>query len=526
MATPSALPTRAPTLTAVQRLTIVATGLGMFMVFLDALVVNVALPDIQDEFGVGESGAQAVVTAYSVGMAVTIMWSATLADLRGRRRVYLGAAVVFCLASITCGVSANFSVLVVGRAVQGLAAGPITVASLALVSAAFSDKKERTRAIGFWTGIGAVGTALGPTVGGILTEELGWRSVFLVNVPVGVLLVILTLTGVRESRDPAERTFDYAGQALFGVAVAAFAAGLIIAPRNGWLSFSVILLFATTVIGLAVFARHELGADDPMMDLRLFVNHSYRLALIGLFVIFFVAYGALLIITQFFQNVRGYSAIDAGLLILPFAIGFAVMSPLVGKLIARIGQRPTVLLGLSLATIGMMSSAIGLGVSPWLASLSMLPVSVGSAMTLVALTGLSMASVAPDKSGMASGLMSTQRAIGSTTGYALFGSILALWLDARLGDALTSIVPDDAQRDAVTSSIVDQANPTAFIAEVGPRNPISVATASNKAQIIAAADDVFVRGMQAAIGVGVVVLVLTLVAVWRGFPRDEPDADE
>jgi EmrB/QacA subfamily drug resistance transporter len=513
-------------MTPVQRVTIVAAGLGMFMVFLDALVVNVALPDIQDEFGVGESGAQAVVTAYSVGMAITIMWSATLADLRGRRRVYLGAAIVFCLASITCGVSANFSVLVVGRAVQGLAAGPITVASLALVSAAFTDRTERTRAIGFWTGIGAVGTALGPTVGGILTEELGWRSVFLVNVPVGVLLVLLTISGVHESRDPSDRTFDYGGQALFGVAIAAFAAGLIIAPRNGWLSLSVILLFVTTVVGLAVFARHELAIGDPMMDLRLFTNHSYRLALIGLFVIFFVAYGALLIITQFFQNVRGYSAIDAGLLILPFAIGFAVMSPLVGKLIARIGQRPTVLLGLSLATIGLLVNMIGLGVSPWLASFSMLPVSVGSAMTLVALTGLSMASVPTNKSGMASGLMSTQRAIGSTTGYALFGSILALWLDARLDDALAPTISDASQRADVTSAIVDQANPTAFIAEVGPRNPISFATAASRGQIIDVADDVFVHGMQLALAIGVVVLALTLLAVYRGFPSDERDPDD
>jgi EmrB/QacA subfamily drug resistance transporter len=521
MATSDVQSTRPEAMTGLQRLTIVATGLGMFMVFLDALVVNVALPDIQDEFDVGESGAQAVVTAYSVGMAVTIMWSATLADLRGRRRVYVVAAIVFCAASTLCGIAANFSVLVVGRAIQGLAAGPITVASLALLSAAFSSHRARTRAIGFWTGIGAVGTALGPTVGGILTEELGWRSVFLINVPVGVALVVLTLSGVQESRDPSERTFDYAGQALFGVAIAAFAAGLILAPRDGWLSIAVIALFLTTVVGLAVFARHELGTDDPMMDLRLFTNHSYTLALIGLFVIFFNAYGALLIITQYFQNVRDYSAMDAGLLILPFAIGFAVTSPLVGRLIARIGQRPTVLLGLVLTTIGMFAAGIGLQASPWLTSFSMFPVSVGSAMTLVALTGLSMASVAPEKSGMASGLMSTQRALGSTTGYALFGSILALWLGARLDDALASTVPDAAQRDAVTEAIVDQANPTAFIAEVGPKSPISVATAADHAQIVDVADDVFVDGMQVALAVGVVVLVVTLIAVWRRFPRDE-----
>ncbi|MDX2382217.1 MAG: MFS transporter [Acidimicrobiia bacterium] len=505
-----------------QRLTIVATGLGMFMVFLDALIVNVALPEIQSDFGVGESGAQAVVTAYSVGMAVTIMWSATLADLRGRRRVYIAAAIIFCAASVLCGLAPNFDLLVVGRTVQGLAAGPITVASLALLSAAFTDDTKRARAVGLWTGIAAIGTALGPTLGGILSDAFGWRSVFLVNVPVGVVLVLLTLSVVEESRDPSERTFDYGGQVAFGIGVATFAAAIIAAPRQGWLSPLVVVLFGIAVISMGIFVRRERRIADPMMDLELFNDGLYSLSIATMFVFFFMGYGMLLIVTQYFQNVRGYSALEAGLLILPFSLGFVTMAPNAARVSRRIGRRTAIILATVGEAVGLTIVAIGLSYEPWVVGVGMLIVSLCNALAIVPLTALSMSTVTPDKSGMASGIMGTQRALGSTTGYAVMGSILALWVGRSLDNRLTTVVPDAGERDEISTLIVDQANPSAFIAEIGPSQPLGVVDATEESEILQIADDVFITGMQVSLGVGVTILVVTLIALLTRFPADEP----
>jgi EmrB/QacA subfamily drug resistance transporter len=508
-------------MTARQRLTIIATGLGMFMVFLDALIVNVALPDIQSEFGVGEAGAQAVVTSYSVGMAVTIMWSATLADLRGRRRVYLGAAIVFCSASLLCGISPNFTILVIGRAIQGLAAGPITVASLALLSAAFADDNKRTRAVGLWTAVGTIGTAIAPTIGGVLVDEVGWRSIFFVNLPIGVLLVALTLAFVSESSDPSDRTFDYGGQVFFGVAIATFAAGVIAAPRAGWLSFQVLSLFAVAAISIVVFIARERRADDPMMDLGLFVNRVYSMALSTLFVLFFVGYGVLLIVTQFFQNVRGFSAMKAGLLILPFALGMMFMAPLAGRICERIGRRSAILIALGAMVGGLVIIGVGLSVEPWIVSLGLFVAALANSLAVVPLTGLSMSSVTPDKSGMASGIMGTQRAIGSTTGYAVMGSVLAVWVGANLDDELVGTVSDASEREAISNAIVDQANPSAFVAELGPGQPEGVAVPSEQAEILSIADDVFVTGMQASLAVAIGLVVVTLITAKFVLPREQ-----
>ena len=217
-----------------QRVTLIATGLGLFMIFLDALIVNVALPDIQREFNVGEAGLQWVVAAYSLGMAIFIMSAATLADLHGRRLWYLAGIGVFTLASIACGLSPTLEFLNLARAVQGVAAATANVTSLALVSAAFPDPKQKARAIGIWTAIASVGTAVGPTLGGFLVEHIGWRSIFLVNVPVGLLVVWLTWRYVAESRDGRPRSFDIGGQLLFMVTVGALAEAVIEGPKAGW----------------------------------------------------------------------------------------------------------------------------------------------------------------------------------------------------------------------------------------------------------------------------------------------------
>ena len=251
-------------------MSLVATGLGLFMIFLDALVVNVALPQIQRDYAVGEAGLQWVVAAYSLGMAVFIMTGATLADLHGRRRVYLFGIAVFTLASVACGLAPSLEFLNVARGVQGMAAAAANVTSLALVSAAFPEPKSKARAIGIWTAIASLGTAIGPTLGGLMVEHWGWRSVFLINVPVGITVVWLTLRFVAESRDERPRTLDPVGQLLFIAAVGTFAYAVIAGPQAGWLSGRIVALFVLAALATFAFVRWERRSADPMMDISLF----------------------------------------------------------------------------------------------------------------------------------------------------------------------------------------------------------------------------------------------------------------
>src|SRR5262249_33627283 len=226
-----------------QRFTLAATSLGLFMIDLDALIVNVALPVIQSDFNVGESGLQWVVTAYSLGMTIAIMSAGTLADLYGRRKLYLAGIALFTAASAACGMASSLEALHLARGIQGVAAATVNVTSLALVSAAFPDPKLKSWAIGIWTAIASTAIAIGPTLGGVMVQWTGWRSIFMVNVPVGLVGLALTRRFVAESQDGRPRTFDIPGQLLFMIAVGAFAFAVIEGPKAGWLSVPLLTLF-------------------------------------------------------------------------------------------------------------------------------------------------------------------------------------------------------------------------------------------------------------------------------------------
>jgi EmrB/QacA subfamily drug resistance transporter len=501
------------------RLTLVATGLGLFMIFLDALIVNVGLPSIQASFAVGEAGLQWVVAAYSLGMAVFIMSAATLADLHGRRLWYVIGIVVFTIASVVCGLAPSLDVLNWARGVQGVAAATANVTSLALVSAAFPDPRDKARAIGIWTAIASVGTAVGPTLGGFLVEHWGWRSIFLVNVPVGLAVVFLSLRFVKESRDERPRTLDLAGQALFMITVGALAYAVIEGPKAGWSSPGILALFATAAAGCALFIWVERRHQDPMMDVTLFADSGYALAIATICAVFFSIYGMLLLTTQFLQNVRGFTPEQTGLIILPFSVAVTVVSPLVGRVVGRFGTRPPILLGLASLIAGLIVLAIAGHASAVLVLVGLGLAGIGGALCLTPITTIAMTSVPPQRAGMASGIMSAQRAIGSTVGFAVLGSVLAAWLNATLEPDLASVLPDPAERQAVARTIVQNANPRAHVAEMGPGRPIAHPDAATRARIVAVADADFVAGIRIGLMVAVALLAAVLAVGWKWFPR-------
>lgn len=509
-------------MTTTQLGTLLATGLGLFMIFLDALIVNVALPDIRRDFGGGESSLQWVVTAYSIGMAVSMMTWATTADRWGRRRVYLGGLVVFTLASVACGVAPTAWFLDASRAVQGLAAAAVNVTSLALLSAAFDDRAAKARAIGIWSAIAASGIAVGPTLGGVLAEEIGWRSVFLVNVPFGIVAVVLTLRWVAESRDPVTRSLDRLGQVLFVVAVGGFAYGVIEAPHRGWTSPSVLAAWGALALGGAAFAAHELRAREPMMDLRLFSRPRYALANATVFVGLFTMYGMLLVVNQWWQGVRAHSVLVTGLLLVPLALVQMVFAPLAGRWVPRFGARRLLVAGMAILVAGLTLQIVGIA---WLGPLVVVGVSImgaGQALSITPATTVAMAAVPEDRAGMASGIMSAQRALGSTAGYAVLGSVLAAWLTASLGGTLLDAVPDPTERRAVVQAVADNADPRSHAAEVVAAGEPPAEQRARVEEVRELAEDDFSRGVQLALAVAGAMVLVVLVVDWRFMGADPP----
>jgi len=506
-------------MTRTQRYTLAATGLGLFMIFLDALIVNVALPSIQRDFGVGESGLQWVVTAYSLGMAVAIMSAGTLADMFGRKRLYLAGIALFTASSIGCGLAPSLDILNASRAIQGVAAATVNVTSLALVSAAFADPKQKAWAIGIWTAIASTAMAIGPTLGGFLVQHGGWRLIFHVNVPVGLVVLFLTARFVQESRDGRTRRFDVPGQLLFVVAVGALAYAVIEGPRSGWGSPEILGLFVVTAAALVGFVLVERKSSDPMMDLTLFRDRTYSLAIVTIFTVLFAVYGMLLVITQYLQNVRGFSPTQAGLLLLPYSVTCTLVSLRAGKLTGIVGSRRLILAGLVSQMLGFSVLIAGMGWSTPVVVLGLVFSSLGSSLCLTPITTLAMTAVPPERAGMASGIMSAQRALGSTVGFAVLGSVLAASLTATLAAHLARALPDPVERREVADTIIGNANPRAYTAEIGPGRPIDHMDPATRAAILAAADVDFVEGIRRSLVTAIVLLALVFAFGFAGFPR-------
>jgi EmrB/QacA subfamily drug resistance transporter len=503
--------------TARQRLTLLATGIGLFMIFLDATIVNVALPDIQKDFGAGEQGLQWVVAAYSLTMAMFIMSAATQADRSGRRKVFIIGTAIFAAASALCAVAPDLFILNVGRGIQGVGAATVNVASLALVSAAFPDPRKKARAIGIWTGIASVGLAIGPTVGGFLTESVGWRSIFLVNVAIGAACIVMVRAWVDESRDPNAREVDVAGELLFIGGVGTLTYALIEGPHTGWRSPTILTLFALAFACTVLFIWRELRAREPMMDVRVFRDRVYSVAILTLFAVMFAVYGLLLIITQYFQNVRGYSPERAGVLMLAFTAPTIVLAPIAGNLAARSGGRGPTLGGVSLLVLGLFVVGAGVGGSLAIVVVGLLFVGAASGLAIAPTTNVAMASIPPERSGMASGIMSAQRALGSTAGFAIMGSVLAAVVATTLPAKFAPFISGPARTDAV-SAVVNDANPRAVVSIIGPGRPLPDAVLQRD-ELVDAADDAFTQGIRIALLVGGALSVAVLVAGFLVFPK-------
>jgi EmrB/QacA subfamily drug resistance transporter len=399
-------------------------SMSLFIVGLDITIVNVALPAIHRSFHASISGLQWTIDAYTLVIASLLMISGSTADRVGRRRVFQIGLVVFSLGSLLCALAPSLDLLVIFRIVQAIGASMLNPVALSIIRNVFDDPRERAQAIGAWGAVVGLSMALGPVVGGALVDSVGWRAVFLVNIPVGVAAVALTAAFVPESRAPHPRRIDPVGQVLVVVALASLTYAIIEAPASGWTSTKILGLFALSVAAFVALVVYELRREQPLIEVRFFSSAPFSGAS-AIAVCAFASLGGFLFLnTLYLQDVRGLSAFHAGLYTLPMAGMTLVLAPVSGWLVGRRGPRPSLLGG----AVALIASAIMLTRLTPTTSLGYLLVAysvfgIGFGLINPPITNTAVSGMPPSQAGVAAAVASTSRQVGSTLGVAVLGSL-------------------------------------------------------------------------------------------------------
>jgi EmrB/QacA subfamily drug resistance transporter len=406
-------------------LTLAVTGIALFMTALDNLVVGVALPSIRADLGGSIEALEWTVNAYTLSFAVLLITGAALGDRFGRKRMFVVGVSVFTVASALAALAPSIEALVAARAVQGLGAAMVTPLTLTLISEAFPPAK-RGAALGIWGGISGLGVALGPFVGGAVVEGIAWQWIFWLNVPIGLALIPLARYALTESHGP-DRELDLRGLALAGTGLFGLTFGIIRGEQLGWTSTTVMLSIGLGLALLVAFVRWQQHAPAPMLPMRLFRSRAFS-ATNGLsFAMFFGTFGAIFLLSQFFQTAQGFGPLEAGLRTLPWTAMPMLVAPLAGVLGARIGTRPLMAAGLTLQAIGLAWIGVVSEPSTQFTSLIVPFVLAGTGMALVFPTAAEtvLASVRASEAGKASGATNAIREIGGVMGVAVLASVFA-----------------------------------------------------------------------------------------------------
>jgi EmrB/QacA subfamily drug resistance transporter len=409
--------------------TLAAVAFGLFMIMLDNTVVNVALPSIQRDLKVSVSSLEWVVNAYFLTFAVLMLTGGKLADMMGRQRIFIFGLVVFTLSSLACGLATTGEMLIAARAVQGVGAAMMNPATLSIITATFPPRQRGT-AMGIWVGVSAVALALGPITGGLLSEHAHWSWIFFINVPIGVLAIVVARIVIRESKDTSpDQRLDLPGLITSGIALFALTYALIEANTKGWTSAEILALFGVAAVGFAAFVLLEQRQRAPMLDLSLFRNRTFTGANVTMALVALSMFGVFFYVSLFVQNILGFSPVQAGAAFLPMTLCIIFIAPVAGKLSDRIGARWLMSAGMTLVGVSLvLFSLLDESSSFWDLVPALLIGGTGMATAMTPTTAAAMSSVPVDKAGVGSGVLNSMRQVGGALGVAIMGAILGSYV--------------------------------------------------------------------------------------------------
>jgi DHA2 family methylenomycin A resistance protein-like MFS transporter len=407
-------------------LLLLGLSLGYFMVLLDMTVVSVALPAIRADLGGGIAGLQWAVNAYTIVFAGLLLSIGAIADKLGAKRVYIGGLALFLAASAISAAVPSLGALIVLRAVLGVGGAALLPASLTLYAHVFPEPVKRARALGIWAAVTGMAMAAGPVVGGFLVDSLGWRSIFLLNVPLALIGLIMTSLFVNETNRKPLQSFDLAGQVTAIAAIVALSFALMEGEPYGWNSPVILGAFSLALLCAIIFLMVEAKGKTPLLPLRLFRNATVSAGMIAGMVINIGLSGILFILPLFFQQLRGLSAQMAGLALLPMMIPMAFNPIFTGRIVGRIGSRIPMTIGFSLGALGTLLLVwVDVNTSYALTLIGLLLIGFGVSFTIPALMTAVISSVPKEQTGAVSGALNSSRQLGATLGVAILGSILS-----------------------------------------------------------------------------------------------------
>ncbi|CAB4935884.1 unannotated protein [freshwater metagenome] len=492
------------------------------LVVLDNTVVNVALPSMGLQLRADISGLQWVVDAYTLTFAGLLLAFGHLGDRYGRKKVMIIGLAGIALMSVGGAVAADLGQVVAARAAMGACAAAVFPATLALIINIFTDAKERALAIAAWTAMAGFAIAIGPTAGGFLLEHFSWHSVFWINVPVALLVLLAALACVPESRAEHVGKYDPVGivLSLTGITVVVWA--IIEAPHNGWLSPASVGGYIAGCVALAAFVWWELRTPSPVLDLNLFRIRRFSLPALAIAVGYFSMFGFLFMITQYFQGVMELTPLQFGVHSLPFAVSIAVGAPLATLIAQRIGTTAVIVFGLVVMSIGMFIAGQVEVETPYLGPVvvSMILMGLGLAIVQGPATESIMSSVTLDEAGAGSAVNDTTREVGGTLGVAVLGSIVASIYTTKVGpriDAIPDAIMEPYQKAFARETVVS-------VIEIvkAPTNPIF---ATQKAELVYAMKAASLEGFQLASFVTVGAAMACAIAVALFLPWRRPEGD-
>jgi EmrB/QacA subfamily drug resistance transporter len=418
-----------------RRLLILAIcSMSLLIVGLDTTIVNVALPSIHRELHASISGLQWTVDAYTLVLASLLMLAGSTADRVGRRRTFQTGLVVFSLGSLLCALAPSLSFLIGARVVQAIGGAMLNPVAMSIIRNVFDDPRERAQAIGVWGAVFGLSMALGPVLGGVLVDSFSWRAVFLVNLPVGLLAIVLTALFVPESRAPHPRRPDPVGQVLVILALASLTSAIIEGPKNGFLSARILGLFALSLASFGLLIPYELRRHEPLIEVRFFRSAPFSGAS-AIAVCMFAAIGGFLFLnTLYLQDARGLSPLDAGLYMLPMAGVMLIFSPLSGLIVGRHGTRVPLIAGGGAVMIGaLMLTGLTPTTSTGLLFLAYAVFGAGSGLVNPPITNTAVSGMPAAQAGVAAAVASTSRQVGMTLGVAVVGAVAGGSVAGALG---------------------------------------------------------------------------------------------
>lgn len=488
--------------------------LSVCVIVMDGTIVNIALPTLLRDLGVGTTIRQLqwIVDAYILVFAGLLMAAGSLGDRFGRKKLLLVGLVLFAVFSAAAGCAKNAGELIFWRAMMGIGAAFIFPATLAIIVNLFPEVRLRNFAIGAWAAMSGLGVAVGPAIGGFILERAAWGWVFFINVPLCLLVAVGVGLWVPPSRDPSARRVDFAGTVLCMLAVGGLTFAIIEAPQVGWLHVQTVGVLAGAAVMFALFIRWESRCAEPMIDLALFRHRTFAGGSYGIATAFFGLFGFVFLVSQYFQLVRGYGAFESGLRTLPFALFTGITAPLAPFLARRIGSRWVISIGLALMGLCCaLTSGNDAHTAYAIIVLQMLPMGMGLGLVNATGTDTIMNELPKEKAGIGSAVNDTARELGGTLGVAAMGSLFASLYAKTITDDLADLpLPADALKLCQDSVIA--------AAEVAKQAGLDVGPEA-EALIRAALSHAFLDGFHAAAWLGAAFLALGAAACWWVLPK-------